>query len=109
METPRAGTGRPHRVDCGGLAGEGHEKSSMYVGGDGATGIPNLLFRWFVGLSADEPVRHPTVFTKNRDRLLEGPVAEEFFSLIVRRARSWKPLSAEHVTVISYFPTAGGA
>jgi transposase len=32
----------------------------------------NLLFRWFVGLSANEPVWHPTVFTKNRDRLLEG-------------------------------------
>jgi transposase len=31
----------------------------------------NLLFRWFVGLSANEPVWHPTVFTKNRDRLLE--------------------------------------
>ena len=43
----------------------------------------NLLFRWFVGLSANEPVWHPTVFTKNRDRLLEGAVAEEFFSLIV--------------------------
>lgn len=41
----------------------------------------NLLFRWFVGLSANEPVWHPTVFTKNRDRLLEGAVAEEFFSL----------------------------
>ena len=40
----------------------------------------NLLFRWFVGLSANEPVGHPTVFTKNRDRLLEGAVAEAFFS-----------------------------
>jgi len=35
----------------------------------------NLLFRWFVGLSANEPVWRPTVFTKNRDRLLEGAVA----------------------------------
>jgi hypothetical protein len=34
----------------------------------------NLLFRWFVGLSADEPVWHPTVFSKNRDRLLERVV-----------------------------------
>jgi transposase len=59
----------------------------------------NLLFRWFVGLSADEPVWHPTVFTKNRDRLLEGAVAEEFFSLIVRQARSRKLLSDEHFTV----------
>jgi transposase len=42
----------------------------------------NLLFRWFVGLAMDEPVWHPTVFTKNRDRLLEGAVAEEFFTLV---------------------------
>ena len=59
----------------------------------------NLLFRWFVGLSANEPVWHPTVFTKNRDRLLEGAVAEEFFSLIVRQARGRKLLSDEHFTV----------
>jgi len=44
----------------------------------------NLLFRWFVGLSVDEEVWHPTVFTKNRDRLLEGAVAEEFFSIVAR-------------------------
>jgi transposase len=59
----------------------------------------NLLFRWFVGLSANEAVWHPTVFTKNRDRLLEGAVAEEFFSLIVGQARSRKLLSDEHFTV----------
>ena len=39
----------------------------------------NLLFRWFVGLSVDEPVWVPTVFSKNRDRMLEGDIA----------ARSW--------------------
>jgi len=59
----------------------------------------NLLFRWFVGLSANEPVWHPTVFTKNRDRLLEGAVAEEFFALIVEQARGKKLLSSEHFTV----------
>jgi transposase len=59
----------------------------------------NLLFRWFVGLSANEPVWHPTVFTKNRDRLLEGAVAEEFFALIVAQARRKKLLSSEHFTV----------
>jgi transposase len=59
----------------------------------------NLLFRWFVGLSANEPVWHATVFTKNRDRLLEGAVAEEFFSLIVAQARSMKLLSDDHFTV----------
>ena len=59
----------------------------------------NLLFRWFVGLSVSEPVWHPTVFTKNRDRLLEGAVAEQFFSLIVRQARGKKLLSDEHFSV----------
>jgi len=59
----------------------------------------NLLFRWFVGLSANEPVWHPTVFTKNRDRLLEGAVAEEFFSLVVRQARRKRLLSDDHFTV----------
>jgi transposase len=59
----------------------------------------NLLFRWFVGLSANEPVWHATVFTKNRDRLLEGAVAEEFFSIIVRQARRQRLLSSEHFTV----------
>ncbi len=59
----------------------------------------NLLFRWFVGLSANEPIWHPTVFTKNRDRLLEGAVAEEFFSLIVSQARKKRLLSSEHFTV----------
>jgi transposase len=59
----------------------------------------NLLFRWFVGLSVNEPVWHPTVFTKNRDRLLQGAVAEEFFSLIVGQARGRNLLSDEHFTV----------
>lgn len=59
----------------------------------------NLLFRWFVGLSENEAVWHPTVFSKNRDRLLEGAVAEEFFSLIVSQARHRKLLSDEHFTV----------
>jgi transposase len=59
----------------------------------------NLLFRWFVGLSANEPVWHHTVFSKNRDRLLDGAVAEEFFSLIVQQARAKKLLSDERFTV----------
>ena len=40
----------------------------------------NLLFRWFVGLSADEPVWDATVFCKNRDRLLDGEIAAKFFA-----------------------------
>lgn len=59
----------------------------------------NLLFRWFVGLSASEPVWHHAVFSKNRNRLLNGAVAEEFFSLIVQQARAKKLLSDEHFTV----------
>src|SRR5947208_5322871 len=59
----------------------------------------NLLFRWFVGLSANEPVWHPTVFSKNRDRLLEGAVSEEFFSLVVEQARTKRLLSDDHFTV----------
>lgn len=59
----------------------------------------NLLFRWFVGLSANEPVWHPTVFTKNRDRLLEGAVADEFFSIVVEQARRKRLLSDDHFTV----------
>jgi len=59
----------------------------------------NLLFRWFVGLSVSDPVWHPTVFSKNRERLLQGVVADEFFSLIVLQARSLKLLSDEHFTV----------
>jgi transposase len=59
----------------------------------------NLLFRWFVGLSANEPVWHPTVFCKNRDRLLDGMVSEDFFSRVVAQARSQKLLSDEHFTV----------
>lgn len=59
----------------------------------------NLLFRWFVGLSANEPVWHPTVFSKNRDRLLDGAVSEQFFSLVVEQARRGRLLSDEHFTV----------
>ena len=36
----------------------------------------NLLFRWFVGLNMDDLVWDATVFTKNRDRVLGGEVAE---------------------------------
>lgn len=59
----------------------------------------NLLYRWFVGLSMNEPVWHPTVFTKNRDRLLEGEIAEEFFRVVLRQARRKRLLSDEHFTV----------
>src|SRR5712664_1584851 len=41
----------------------------------------NLLFRWFIGLSMDDPVWAPTVFSKNRDRLLDGDIAQAFFEV----------------------------
>ena len=59
----------------------------------------NLLFRWFVGLNMDEAVWVPTVFTKNRDRLLEGDVAEKFFQLVLTEARGAGLLSDEHFSV----------
>ena len=46
----------------------------------------NLLFRWFVGLEMDEPIWTPTVFTKNRDRLLNHEIARSFFRRVVERA-----------------------
>jgi transposase len=59
----------------------------------------NLLFRWFVGLSADDPIWDATVFTKNRQRLLEGDIARAFFDRIVAEARQRGLLSDEHFTV----------
>ena len=59
----------------------------------------NLLFRWFVGLNMDDPVWHPTTFTKNRDRLLDGEVAAAFFDAVGRQARAAGLLSDEHFTV----------
>ena len=47
----------------------------------------NLLFRWFVGLKMDDEVWDATAFTKNRDRLLEADVAQEFLARVVEQAR----------------------
>ena len=47
----------------------------------------NLLYRWFVGLGIDDPVWHPTAFTTNRDRLLEGEVAAKFLAAVLGHAR----------------------
>lgn len=59
----------------------------------------NLLFRWFVGLGMDDPVWVPTVFSKNRERLLQGEVAQAFFDLVLAQARERDLLSDEHFTV----------
>jgi transposase len=57
----------------------------------------NLLFRWFVGMDMDEPVWAPTVFSKNRDRLLTQEIARSFFRRVVDRAAGL--MSDEHFTV----------
>ena len=59
----------------------------------------NLLFRWFAGLGIDDPVWDVTVFTKNRDRLLQGEVAQAFFEQVLAQAREADLLSSEHFTV----------
>src|SRR6266849_2905497 len=59
----------------------------------------NLLYRWFVGLTPDDPVWVPTVFTKNWDRLLAGNIAEAFFQQVRTLADQQQLLSHEHFTV----------
>jgi transposase len=59
----------------------------------------NLLFRWFVGLSMDDKVWDATVFSKNRERLLEGDIANAFFERVISHARAQHLLSDEHITV----------
>ena len=59
----------------------------------------NLLFRWFVGLNADDAVWDATVFTKNRDRLLQADVAKQFLAQVVAQAGARGLTSDEHFTV----------
>jgi len=61
----------------------------------------NLLFRWFVGLSMDDPVWDATTFTKNRQRLLDGEIAQRFFAQVRAEAAARGLLSDEHFTVDS--------
>jgi len=59
----------------------------------------NLLFRWFVGLNMDDVVWDPTVFSKNRDRMLKAEIAGLFFQAVVEEARVASLLSDEHFSV----------
>src|ERR1700677_4330805 len=59
----------------------------------------NLLFRWFVGLNMDEPGWVATVFSKNRDRLMEGDIAEKFFDQVLEQASTAGLVSDEHFSV----------
>jgi len=59
----------------------------------------NLLFRWFVGLGMDAEVWDATVFSKNRERLIAGEVAQKFFAAVREQAEGAGLLSDEHFTV----------
>jgi hypothetical protein len=59
----------------------------------------NLLFRCFLGLSADDPVWDSTVFCNNRDRLLDGDIAAKFFAGVLNLPQVRKLLSSEHFSV----------
>jgi transposase len=59
----------------------------------------NMLYRWFVGLELDEPVWDVTVFTKNRERLLGGDIAQAFLGAVLAEAEQRGLLSPEHFTV----------
>ena len=57
------------------------------------------MFRWFVGLSMDAPIWDVTVFTKNRDRLLEGDVAAKFMAAVLGQSRVKALMSEHHFSV----------
>ena len=59
----------------------------------------NLLFRWFVGLNMDDGIWEVTVFTKNRERWLDGDIAEAFFEAVLQQARERSLLSDGHFTM----------
>lgn len=59
----------------------------------------NLLFRWFVGLNPDDPIWVPTVFSKNRERLIDGAIADAFLQEVLKLADQRGLLSHEHFTV----------
>src|ERR1700757_333718 len=59
----------------------------------------NLLYRWFVGLSPDDPVWDPTSFTKNRDRLQNGEVFAKFMTRLLNHPQLKPLLSDEHFSV----------
>jgi transposase len=59
----------------------------------------NLLFRWFVGLNPDDPVWHPSTFTKNRDRLLNEELMAKFLELLLSAPEVKPLLSSEHFSV----------
>ena len=59
----------------------------------------NLLYQWFVGLSLDDEIWDASTFSKNRERLLDGDIAQAFFRAVLAEAEQRHLLSAEHFTV----------
>ena len=59
----------------------------------------DLLFRWFVGLGIEDPVWEATTFTKNRDRLLAGEVAQKFLAAVLAQSKVKRLLSNDHFSV----------
>jgi transposase len=59
----------------------------------------DLLFRWFVGLGIDDSVWDHSVFSKNRDRLLDGEIAARFLAAVLAQPRIKRLLSSEHFSV----------
>jgi hypothetical protein len=85
-----------------------HELAALYAA-IGRPSIPerqlmerfeyDLLFRWFVGIGVDLAVWNHSVFSKNRDRLLEGDIAARFLVAVLDQPRVKKLLSTDHFTV----------
>src|ERR1043166_2812501 len=59
----------------------------------------DLLFRWFVGIGIDDPVWDHSIFSKNRDRLLEGEIAAKFLTAVLSQAKVKRLLSSDHFSV----------
>ena len=59
----------------------------------------DLLFRWFVGIGVDDAAWDHSVFSKNRDRLLEGDIAAKFLAAVLSQPRVKRLLSSDHFSV----------
>lgn len=59
----------------------------------------DLLFRWFVGIGVDDAAWNHSVFSKNRDRLLEGDIAAKFLAAVLAQPKVKKLLSTDHFSV----------
>jgi transposase len=67
----------------------------------------DLLFRWFIGIGVDDPVWDHSMFSKNRDRLLDGEIAAKFLTAVLAQPRIKRVLSGEHFSVDGTLIEAG--